>query len=75
MRLITVKVPEVYVRGIDDLVRSGRYSNRSEAIRAAIRELLKRELWASVYYGARVDVHGRGDVGYFKLPDEIDVEV
>lgn len=75
MRLITVKVPEIYVRGIDDLVRSGRYSNRSEAIRAAIRELLKRELWASVYYNARADNANRVDIGLFKLPDEIDVEV
>ncbi|MEM1873312.1 MAG: ribbon-helix-helix domain-containing protein [Acidilobaceae archaeon] len=74
MRLVTVKVPEVYVRGIDDLVRSGRYSNRSEAIRAAIRELLKRELWTSVYHGARADVPVRVSAGFFKLPDEIDVE-
>ncbi|MEM0340723.1 MAG: ribbon-helix-helix domain-containing protein [Acidilobaceae archaeon] len=75
MRLITVKVPEVYVKGIDDLVKSGRYSNRSEAIRAAIRELLKRELWTSIYYNARAETLSRTDVGFFKLPDEIDVEV
>lgn len=75
MRLITVKVPEVYVKGIDDLVRSGRYSNRSEAIRAAIRELLKRELWTSVYRGARAEALSRTDIGYFKLPDEIEAEV
>jgi len=45
MRLITVKVPESYIEGLDDLVRSGRYSSRSEAIRIAIRDLLQRELW------------------------------
>ena len=45
MRLITVKVPESYIEGLDDLVRSGRYSSRSEAIRIAIRDLLRRELW------------------------------
>ncbi|ACL11636.1 putative transcriptional regulator, CopG/Arc/MetJ family [Desulfurococcus amylolyticus 1221n] len=45
MRLITVKMPELYVEGIDELVRIGRYSSRSEVIRVAIRDLLKKELW------------------------------
>ena len=45
MRLVTVKMPEAYVEAIDELVRMGRFSNRSEAIRTAIRELLRRELW------------------------------
>ncbi|MEB3774592.1 MAG: ribbon-helix-helix domain-containing protein [Desulfurococcales archaeon] len=48
MRLITVKMPEVYVKGIDELVKAGRYSSRSEVIRIAVRELLKRELWGTV---------------------------
>ncbi len=47
MRLITVKMPEMYVKGIDELVRAGRYSSRSEVIRIAVRELLKRELWGT----------------------------
>ena len=45
MKLVTVKMPETYVEGLDELVRMGRYSSRSEAIRVAVRELLKRELW------------------------------
>ena len=45
MKLITVKMPESYVEGLDELVRIGRYSSRSEVIRIAVRELLKRELW------------------------------
>lgn len=45
MRLITVKMPELYVEGIDELVRIGRYSNRSEVIRVAVRDLLRKELW------------------------------
>lgn len=45
MRLITVKMPELYIEGIDELVKMGRYSNRSEVIRVAIRDLLRRELW------------------------------
>ena len=47
MRLITVKMPEIYVAGIDELVKAGRYSSRSEVIRIAVRELLKRELWSA----------------------------
>ena len=47
MRLVTVKMPEVYLEGIDELVKLGRYSSRSEVIRTAIRDLLKRELWMS----------------------------
>ena len=47
VRLITVKMPELYVRGIDELVKAGRYSSRSEVIRIAVRELLKRELWGT----------------------------
>ncbi|MEB2836673.1 MAG: ribbon-helix-helix domain-containing protein [Desulfurococcales archaeon] len=47
MRLVTVKMPEVYVEGIEELVRAGRYTSRSEAIRVAVRELLRRELWGA----------------------------
>lgn len=45
MRIVTVKMPETYIEAIDELIRMGRYSSRSEVIRSAIRELLKRELW------------------------------
>ncbi|MGC8566105.1 MAG: ribbon-helix-helix domain-containing protein [Caldisphaera sp.] len=45
MKLITVKMPDLYVKGVDELVKAQRYSSRSEVIRIAIRELLKRELW------------------------------
>lgn len=45
MRLITVKMPEIYLEGIDELIKIGKYRNRSEVIRMAVRELLRRELW------------------------------
>ena len=45
MKLVTVKMPDLYVRAIDELVKEERYSSRSEVIRTAVRELLKRELW------------------------------
>jgi Arc/MetJ-type ribon-helix-helix transcriptional regulator len=45
LKLITVKLPEIYLTGIDELVSAGIYPNRSEAMRVAIRDMLKRELW------------------------------
>lgn len=45
LRLITVKMSDIYVSGLDRLVELGMYPSRSEAIRVAIRDLLRRELW------------------------------
>lgn len=45
MRLIAVHLPEKIVDDIEQLVEKGLYPNRSETIRIAIRDLLKRELW------------------------------
>lgn len=45
MRLVTVHLPAEFLRGLDELVRLQKYSTRSEAIRTAIRDLLKSELW------------------------------
>ncbi len=46
MKLITVHLPNDQVSKLDELVRTGRYPNRSEAIRFAIRDMLKDELWS-----------------------------
>lgn len=53
MRLITVHLPEAYLAGIDKLVAGEAYPNRSEAIRVAVRDLLKNELGAFVRYEAK----------------------
>ncbi len=45
MKLVTVKMSDIYVNGLDKLVEIGMYPSRSEAIRVAIRDLLRRELW------------------------------
>ena len=45
MKLVTVMLPEAYLEGLDELVRAGVYPSRSAAIRAAVRSLLKLELW------------------------------
>ena len=48
MKLITVNLPEAYVNGIERLILEKLYPNRSEAIRIAVRDLLKKELWGAV---------------------------
>jgi Arc/MetJ-type ribon-helix-helix transcriptional regulator len=45
MKLVTVLLPEAYLEGLDELVRTGMYPSRSAAIRAAVRDMLKKELW------------------------------
>lgn len=42
MILISFHVPQSYVEMLDELVKSGVFPNRSEAVRAALRELLNR---------------------------------
>ena len=43
MILVTVHLPSTYIEGLERLVDMGRYPNKSEAIRVAVRELLARE--------------------------------
>lgn len=45
LKIITIKMPELYLESIDELVKIGKYKNRSEVIRIAVRDLLRRELW------------------------------
>lgn len=45
MKLVAVKIPESQVTGLDDLVLMELYRSRGGAIRAAVRDLLYRELW------------------------------
>jgi len=45
MKLVTVLLPEACLEGLDELVRQHMYPSRSETIRAAVGDLLKRELW------------------------------
>jgi len=45
MKLVSVLLSEQHLKGIHELVRSGMYPSRSAAIRAAVRDLLKKELW------------------------------
>ena len=45
LKLVTVHLPEFYIKGLEQLVEMGRYPSKSEAIRVAVRDLLARELW------------------------------
>ncbi|MFQ6074109.1 MAG: ribbon-helix-helix domain-containing protein [Candidatus Bathyarchaeia archaeon] len=45
MKLVSVLLPKAYLKGLHELVRSGMYPSRSAAIRAAVRDLIRRELW------------------------------
>ena len=58
-RIITVKMPEAYIDGLDELVKMKRYASRSEAIRIAVRELLRRELWGEDSIGIPVPAKPR----------------
>jgi Arc/MetJ-type ribon-helix-helix transcriptional regulator len=45
MKLITLNLPETYIKALDQLVAEHFYPNRAEAIMFAIRDLLKKEVW------------------------------
>ncbi len=70
MRIVTVKMPETYIEAIDELIRMGRYSSRSEVIRSAIRELLKKELWLTEQ-GIGKKMRKGGKTKIIELIDEV----
>lgn len=43
MKLISVNLPESYLKVLEILVVDGKFPNRSEAIRVAVRDLIKTE--------------------------------
>jgi len=45
MKLISIKLPNAYIDGLNELVKMGIYPSRSEAMRVAVRDMLKKELW------------------------------
>ncbi|MBS7642751.1 MAG: ribbon-helix-helix domain-containing protein [Candidatus Bathyarchaeia archaeon] len=44
MKLVSIYIPEAYIKALDRLVELKLYPNRAEAIRFAIRDLILREL-------------------------------
>jgi Arc/MetJ-type ribon-helix-helix transcriptional regulator len=45
MKLITLYLPEPYIKALDKLVNERFYPNRAEAIRVAIKDMLNVEAW------------------------------
>lgn len=45
MKLITIHLPQPYIKDLDELVGKDFYPNRAEAIRIAVRDMLVNELW------------------------------
>jgi antitoxin ParD1/3/4 len=58
MERVTLRIPRQQVEQVEELVETGEYPNRSEAIRSAVREMInesdaeeqsgRREHWAKV---------------------------
>ncbi|MEM2094289.1 MAG: ribbon-helix-helix domain-containing protein [Candidatus Bathyarchaeia archaeon] len=46
LKLITINLPESYLKDLDELVKIEMYPNRAEAIRIAVRDMLIDELWS-----------------------------
>ncbi len=51
MKIVTVFLPEEYLGILEKLVEQGRFPNRSEAIRVAVRDLVKTEYQISIKTG------------------------
>jgi Arc/MetJ-type ribon-helix-helix transcriptional regulator len=47
--VITVRIPDQDAAALDELVRSGRFADRSSAVREAITELLMADIYARAY--------------------------
>ena len=51
MKMITLYLPEPYIKALDSLVDDRYYPNRAEAIRIAVRDLLNTEVWRKTTIG------------------------
>jgi antitoxin ParD1/3/4 len=43
MERVTLRIPEQQIEAVEGMVETGKYPNRSEAIRAAVRELIEEQ--------------------------------
>jgi len=44
-KMISIYLPERYIEDLDILVKKKMYPSRSAAIRTAVRDLIRKELW------------------------------
>jgi len=45
LKLVTIRPPEAILGEVDEIVKAGMYHSTSSAIRATVRDMLKKELW------------------------------
>ncbi len=43
MKIVSIKLPEVYLKKIDKLIEEGRFTSRSELIRYALLDFFRKE--------------------------------
>ncbi|MEF8771221.1 ribbon-helix-helix domain-containing protein [Halodesulfurarchaeum sp.] len=43
MERVTLRIPEQQIEAVERMVETGKYPNRSEAIRSAVREMLEED--------------------------------
>ena len=43
MERVTLRIPKQQIEGVEQMVETGEFPNRSEAIRAAVREMLNEQ--------------------------------
>ncbi|AOW80680.1 MAG: ribbon-helix-helix domain-containing protein [Halobacteriota archaeon] len=43
MERVTLRIPEQQIEAVERMVETGKYPNRSEAIRAAVRDMLEED--------------------------------
>jgi len=63
MPVVPVKMADALIEGLDGLVKAGLYNSRSEAMRAAVRDLLIKELGDDFYKMIQNNSADRGDDG------------
>ncbi len=56
MKRVTIRLPEVYVKVMDELVKKGLFNSRAEIIRKAVNYLISKEF--SKYRRYRVRIGG-----------------
>ena len=55
MKLITLHLPESYLKDLDELVDDNFYPNRAEAIRVAVRDMIAAEVWEKRRFNKEVE--------------------
>ena len=63
MKIVTFFLPEDYLEILENLVQKGRFPNRSEAIRVAIRDLIKTEYQISLRVEQETDLEEKNNRG------------